>query len=268
MKKGQDLVAEFPGLFIIHQKIPGREVGRHCHKEHEFFLPLQGEISLQFEDKKITGGPGRMTYAPPDLEHSFSSRAVGEGERVFFLIDKKTWKDNGGKEAIPSVLHACSLVRELIFFLLLHPKSQGVSTFVTTLVQVLSEQLETQGDLARIEGNHVHLIGKVQDQRIRRAMELLQAAAEQPSMPELARQCGLSVRNLNRLFLDEAGMTPKQFGTWIRIEAAKTLLKTTGTTITDIAHEVGYQSLSKFIASFQKQTGQLPSEFRHRVDVR
>lgn len=267
MKKGQDLVAEFPGLTIIHQKIPGREVGRHCHEEHEFFLPLQGEITLQFENQRISGGPGRMIYAPPDLEHGFSSSASGEGERVIFLIDKKTWKKNGGGSTLPSALPVSSLVRELIFYLLLNPKNQGIQTFTATLVQVLSEQLEGLGHLTMAQGKNIHLPGKIQDQRIRQAMEMLQNPAEQPSMAELARHNGLSVRNLNRLFLEEAGMTPKQYATWIRIEAAKILLKKTGTTITDIAHEVGYQSLSKFIAGFQRQTGQLPSEFRAQIEM-
>lgn len=84
MKKGQDLVAEFPGVVIIHQKMPGREVERHSHYEHEFFLPLQGEITLNFSDLKVSGGPGRMIYAPPFLEHTFSSSASGEGEGLIF----------------------------------------------------------------------------------------------------------------------------------------------------------------------------------------
>lgn len=40
-----------------------------------------------------------------------------------------------------------------------------------------------------------------------------------------------------------------------------TLLKTSGNSVTDVAYEVGYQSLSQFIATFRKITGRLPSEY-------
>ena len=56
-------------------------------------------------------------------------------------------------------------------------------------------------------------------------------------------------------------MTPKQVITLHRMERAKTLLSKRGQTVTDVAFEVGYSSVSQFITAFRKITGQLPSEF-------
>lgn len=61
----KDTVAKFPGIAIIHQKIPHYEVGHHSHSEHEFFIPLQGEITIQAEQETTKAGPGKMLYAPP-----------------------------------------------------------------------------------------------------------------------------------------------------------------------------------------------------------
>jgi AraC-like DNA-binding protein len=263
MRKGQDLTAEFPGLMIIPQKIPGREVGRHSHDEHEFFLPLQGEITLDFAGHRVQGGPGRLIYAPPGKEHSFSSSAAGEGERVIFMVSPALWKKSGGRRLPALAIPAGALVRELVFFLLLNPKLSGIGVFTGALVRTLIEHLEASNSEVYEGELSVHLAGKIKDERIRKAMAALNEPAAQPPMSELARQSGISIRNFNRLFLAETGMTPKHYATRLKVEMAKGLLLKSRMTVTDISQEVGYQSLSKFIAAFQKYTGQLPSDFRH-----
>lgn len=60
--------------------------------------------------------------------------------------------------------------------------------------------------------------------------------------------------------LNELGLTPKQILISIRIEKAQELLEKSNMPVTDVAYEVGYSSLSQFIAAFRAQTGQLPSE--------
>jgi transcriptional regulator GlxA family with amidase domain len=79
------------------------------------------------------------------------------------------------------------------------------------------------------------------------------------SIEEIARKSGLSTRSFNRLFLTELAVTPKQAMTLYRVERAKQLLRQGKGSVTDIAFEVGYQSVSQFIATFRRHTGQLPS---------
>lgn len=108
----------------------------------------------------------------------------------------------------------------------------------------------------------VHILGKVQDSRVRNAMELMESDLDTIAISEVAEKSGMSLRNFNRLFLKETGLTPKDFLISRRIEKAKSLLKDTKRTVTDISFEVGYNSLSKFIAAFKKIEGVLPSDFR------
>lgn len=84
------------------------------------------------------------------------------------------------------------------------------------------------------------------------------------SISEIAKQSGLSQRNFSRLFVQETGLTPKDYLILRRIEKAKSLLIESRLTITDISLEVGYNSLSKFIETFRKIEGILPSDFRNK----
>ncbi len=261
MNKGLDTVSDFPNLTIIHQKIPGREVGQHHHAEHELFIPLQGEIKVYGDGFEASAGPGKMLYVPPILEHRFSSSAHGAGERVILLIKDRLWKKLGGTQKGPTSLPAHSLIRELVFYLLLNPHNMGAKTFIEALTQTLIEQLNESAGISD-DWSAATLESRTQDLRIKKAIAGLMKIGDQPSMNVLAKQSGLSARNLTRLFMTEVGMTPKQFAVFVRISEAKRLLKSTRLTITDISLEVGYQSLSKFIGAFQKNTGVLPSEFR------
>ena len=261
MNKGHDIAAEFPGLVILHQKIPGHEVGRHEHKEHEFFLPLQGEITVDYGDDTAKAGPGHMLYVPPNLDHSFSSSAKGSGERVIWLIEQKIWKQHLQTQFLPLAFPINSLAKELVFYLLIHREAAGAKYFISALIETLGESLQsTLLEKSKISSEHIS--GRVVDERIRRSIEVIESNLSLVSLAEVPRASGLSARNFNRLFLKETGLTPKDFLILRRIEKAKVLLKTTKMTVTDISLEVGYNSLSKFIATFKKIAGILPSDFR------
>lgn len=263
MKRGQDISAEFPGIQIIHQKIPGKRTETHDHLEHELFIPLQGEIKIRLESRELICGPGRMIYLPPKLAHSFESSSAGQGERVFTIINDKYWKQFKAPVFPPQVIAANQLIKELVFYLLLHPKTKNASSILSVLIQTCAETLELNGN---IEFDIAHLEGKTQDDRLKKALfQIEEQFKNNLSMGEVAKRSGLSVRSLNRLFLEELGMTPKQVLTHCRITEATRLLQSKKSTVTDIALEVGYSSLSQFITTYSKITGKLPSDIRRKI---
>jgi AraC family transcriptional regulator len=107
--------------------------------------------------------------------------------------------------------------------------------------------------------------GKVEDSRIAKSREYIEENLSEVTLAEIAKKSGLSLRNFNRLFLQETGLGPKEFLILRRIDKSKILLKENKMTVTDISLEVGYNSLSKFIETFKKITGSLPSDFRTNV---
>jgi AraC-like DNA-binding protein len=266
-KQTTDIIAQFPGIAIIHQKIPAHEVGRHSHDEHEFFLPLQGEISVRYENKTVKAGPGRMLYVPPELDHSFSSTSQGSGERLIWIIDQKLWNKHSSEKFEATSLAGNSMAKEILFYLLVHQKIEGAKYFVSALVESLLESIKAE----QMNTSSLfidHLGGKVTDARIRSSLRFLDEKMAEVSIPKVAKESGLSQRNFSRLFAQETGLSPKNYLILRRVEKAKRLLSTTPLTVTDISFEVGYNSLSKFIETFRRIVGVLPSDYRenHRSD--
>lgn len=261
MNKTRDIIIKMPGLTLIHQKIQGYVVGRHEHGDHEFFMPLQGEISITANETTIKAGPGRMLYVPPDLDHSFSSIAKGSGERLIWLVDQKSWKKQITTQFQPCVMPINTLAKELLFYLLIHPKSEGQHFFISALIETLGDSLRST-QFHQMNRSLDHISGKIDDPRIIKALSVIDENLNSLQLSEVAQKSGLSARNFNRLFLKNVGLTPKDYLILQRVEIAKQLLKKTKLTVTDISLEVGYNSLSKFIGTFKKVTGILPSDFR------
>ncbi|MEP4420704.1 MAG: helix-turn-helix domain-containing protein, partial [Nitratireductor sp.] len=82
------------------------------------------------------------------------------------------------------------------------------------------------------------------------------------SAVELAKGAGLSVRQVERLFLRHLNMTPGRYYMRLRLERARELLRQTNLPILDVAIATGFTSHSYFAQSYRLQFGRLPSEER------
>lgn len=77
-----------------------------------------------------------------------------------------------------------------------------------------------------------------------------------------AKQAGVSLSHLTRLFRKHCGITPAQYIAGLRVDKAAELLRDTDTGILEIAYMSGFRSLSGFYKCFKAQTGQTPREYR------
>lgn len=85
---------------------------------------------------------------------------------------------------------------------------------------------------------------------------------EDINAPMLASLCFCSLTQLRRLFAEILGCSPLQYMYNIRINAAIALLRNRSKSITEIAYEVGYNTLSSFNRHFKKKTGLSPGDYR------
>ena len=98
---------------------------------------------------------------------------------------------------------------------------------------------------------------------IRRSVAYLnEHYAENVSVDQLARLSHYSAAQFRKLFQKLMRMSPSAYVIQVRINAAKTLLKTTDRLISDIAAETGFCDHSHFIKTFRATTGLTPNEFR------
>jgi len=86
--------------------------------------------------------------------------------------------------------------------------------------------------------------------------------AENISVERLAAISNYSPAQFRRLFRSLTQMSPSEYVTIVRVNAAKTLLSTTDNLITDIAHETGFYDHAHFIRVFRNATGQTPAAYR------
>lgn len=112
------------------------------------------------------------------------------------------------------------------------------------------------------------LVPLVRDERCRNAAGLLAASRGQVQINSLAMELGLTIRSLERLFVNHLGMTPKLHARLIRLGYLSTLLRNGGyLNLADLAYTCGYTDQSHMIKDFKMLTGRLPSE-RGAADMR
>jgi AraC-like DNA-binding protein len=84
-------------------------------------------------------------------------------------------------------------------------------------------------------------------------------------LEEIARALNVSTFHFCRKFKHATGLTFVEYLSRVRIEKAKILLHNKNLRITEIAYEVGFQSLTHFNRIFRKLVGHSPTEYRSTV---
>ncbi len=101
-----------------------------------------------------------------------------------------------------------------------------------------------------------------------RALALTEEAASgQPSFEAIAHAIGQSPRTLARRFAEEMGMTWRETLRRIRIIRAVEILASGDASVTEVAMQVGYTSLSAFNAAFRDLMGVTPSQYRKTFEA-
>ena len=164
-----------------------------------------------------------------------------------FEIDRKRYTCAGGTTSIDLMLE---IVRADF--------GPGLATEVANQFQ--HERIRSAGDRQRV-GPERDLVGK--SEKLKKIVELMADHLDEPlSAGQLARSAGLSVRQVERLFLRHLIMTPGRYYMRLRLERARELLRQTNMPILDVAIATGFTSHSYFAQSYRLQFGRPPSEER------
>ncbi|MBX3598641.1 MAG: GlxA family transcriptional regulator [Rhizobiaceae bacterium] len=164
-----------------------------------------------------------------------------------FEIDRKRYTCAGGTTSIDLML---AIVR------------QDLGSTIANQVanQFNYERVRSATDRQRL-GPERDLTGK--SEKLKRIVELMADTLDEPlSAVQLAKSAGLSVRQVERLFLRHLNMTPGKYYTRLRLERARELLRQTNMPILDIAVATGFASHSYFAQSYRQHFGRPPSEER------
>lgn len=99
--------------------------------------------------------------------------------------------------------------------------------------------------------------------RIAEAAQIIRDQHREPlSLGDVAEAVGLSRERLSRLFHESLGITFSEYLNHARLETARALLAETDRSVTDVAFESGFQSLSQFHRRFRTSENKSPSQYR------
>lgn len=87
------------------------------------------------------------------------------------------------------------------------------------------------------------------------------------TIDDMIKNIHVSKYHFIRRFKRAMGVTPYSYLTNYRINISKTLLCTTGKTVSEIAETCGFSDTSNFITQFKKHTGQKPLQYRRYFSV-
>ena len=92
--------------------------------------------------------------------------------------------------------------------------------------------------------------------------------SEELSLTDVAKAAGASVFHFCKVFHKATGLKFTDYVARVRLEDARTRLLNPNLRVSEIAYDVGFQSLTQFNRTFKRVFGQSPSDFRARLSSR
>jgi len=136
------------------------------------------------------------------------------------------------------------------------------------------EQYQAMVRLLAIFAQHLAIVGNqilVQERNaepptVVRAKQFIAAhQGEDISLGDVARAVNTSTFYFCKLFKKATGLNFTDYLSRVRIEKAKNLLLNPNARVSEVAYEVGFQSLTHFNRVFRKIVGESPTEYRRRL---
>ena len=228
---------------------PGQRVTTHSHPWHQLVYATDGVVKVSTPTSTWVVPSHRAVWIPAGFPHGFSTIGAVRLQAVYLRPEQPS--------SLPEtcrVLQVSTLLRELVL--------------ETLRVGLLSAAIPEEARFAAVLSDEIH---RMQDAALQipfphdpRAIAVADRARADLGHPrplaELALGSGASPRTIERLFVEETGMT---FGRWlqqIRVMHALECL-TSGESVTDAALSVGYESTSSFISVFKRTLGMTPGRY-------
>jgi len=131
---------------------------------------------------------------------------------------------------------------------------------IVRLISFFAEQLSSLANQLVIEKQNV------EPPLVKKAREYIEThKTEELSLADVARAAGASVFHFCKVFHKATSLTFTDYLARVRLEDARTQLLNPNRRISEIAYDVGFQSLTQFNRTFKRVFGQSPTEFRARL---
>lgn len=241
-----------PSLPIIPFAMQVKHAGcaaPHSHPRGQLIYASSGVMRVICNNDVWVVPPSQAVWVPPDIQHEVYF--PGEVSLRNLFIDQSVIS---GLPSDCKILKVTPLLRELILKAVSIGDSYAINSPGFRLMMVILDELR------QAEPTELHLpMGR--DERLLRVIDwLLQNPGDKRELEDLAKSCGASSRTLSRLFVQETGLT---FGVWRKRLVLQQAIErlTGGQSVTRIAYDLGYQSISAFSEMFRQTLGVTPKKY-------
>jgi AraC family transcriptional regulator, glycine betaine-responsive activator len=164
-----------------------------------------------------------------------------------YVIDRNVFTCSGGTAALDMMVYFVSQIG-------------GSQLALAVAEQFIHPQVRTQEEQQRLD---LHARYRVENPKLIQVISLMEGALDEPmELREMARRANVSVRQVERLFREQIGASPKTFYLDLRLAKARTLLRRTLGSLRTIALECGFGSPSHFCHAYKRRYGIPPTHER------
>lgn len=250
----------------------------HWHSAVEIIVPVENYYDVTAGNALYHVEPGNIIIIPPGELHEL--KAPPEGKRFVFLMNISLISRLKGFAGIQALLARPLLITkenyshiyEDIYEILVQIRNEYFqnSEFAELIIQ--AKLLELFIKIGENKVNTDELFPAVRPykqkeyvQKFNQTLEYIDSHyMEDISLESVAFQAGFSKFHFSRLFKQYTDYTFCDYLCYRRIRAAEELLAIPDFSITDVAMQAGFSSISTFNRLFKQQKGCSPSEYRSK----
>lgn len=250
----------------------------HWHTAMEIINPVENHYDAVINGEKYRINPGDILIIPPGEVHELL--APESGKRFIFLMNISLISKLKGFSGIQSMLsHPLLLSKDNfpkiyddIYQILLQIRNEYFNnndyaelTIQALLINLLVKIGEHHNNAEELFPNVRLYKQKEYVQKFNQALEYIDNHyMEDVSLEDVADQIGFSKYHFSRLFKQYTDYTFCDYLTFRRIKVAEDYLASPDYSITEVAMQAGFSSISTFNRLFKQQKGCTPSEYRSK----
>lgn len=236
----------------------------HSHTFFEIFLTFHGEVTYICSGENITLQEGYGVVVSPDTDHCFVTGSEGflrvsvafsleEANELAAALSEVPFRTfEISRETVNNMDHILRQCERRTLF-----SVQMAAGRLLEMIYDICENMKVLPNLPEEDPSDPRVY--VAKQYIERNRHRLIRGEE------VARECCLSVKQLNRIMKEDTGKSVGEYIAQERMRLAKYLLLYTEDSIKEISFSMGFENESSFTSFFRRNCGEAPSVYRSRT---
>ena len=250
----------------------------HKHEALEIVIPMQNAYKYIVAGKKYELNSGDILFIPPNILHEIECDSEGSRFIYLFNIDFiKTFYDYNGFDEFmkePRLINATNSpetyskiyehfmeMNDLYFLYDNMLLEMSIYSHLLAIFGILSRNISESKPICIADDKEREIYIKFKS-----LIQYINAHyMDELTLDYVATFVGFSKFHFSRLFKEYTNTTFYEYLTQRRIQAARNLLDNEHLSVTEIAFQTGFNNLTTFCRSFQKQMGISPSAYRNQL---